>query len=88
MGYSSCGGYIMALDSVQTLADYLMVISAVSLSSTSIQRIGEERDILEDIMLMLVSFSSLSKNSAAAIFLISLYLGWLISTLLVFNEMC
>ena len=51
-GNGSWGGYIMALPSgLWILADCLMIISAVSQSSTSIQRMGEDWDILVDIML-------------------------------------
>ena len=68
------------------MADCLIMMSAISLSSTSIQSIGEEIDILEDIMLMLLSFSSLSRKSIAAIFLSSLYWGWFRSSLLMFSN--
>ena len=68
----------MALASLLTLADCLMSMSAVSLSLTSIHNMEEKSDIFEEIILMPESFNSLSKNSAAAIFLSSLYLGWFI----------
>ena len=80
------GGYIIAFASLRWMADCLIIMSAVSLSSNSIHRIGEATDILEETIFILFSLSSLSRNSIAALFLISLNCGWFRSSLFIFND--
>ena len=80
----------MALPSgLQTFANCLMIMSAVVWSSNSIQRIGEDWDILVEIILMSeLNLSSLSRNSFAASFLMSLYLGSLMSSMMGLADKC
>ena len=64
------GGYIMALPSgLRTFADCLMIMSAVVWSSTSIQRIGEDWDILVD----MIFISELILSSYQGILLLPLF---------------
>ena len=61
---------MIALASLRRMADCLMILLTMSLSSTSIHRIGEDSDILDDtiLMLMSVNFSLCSRNSDANAF--------------------
>ena len=88
-GNNSWGGYIMAMPlGLQILADCLIIMSAVSLSSSSIHKIGDDWDILVDIIVGGCSFSSLTRNSDAASFLMSLYFDWLMSSVMGVADMC
>ena len=79
----------MALASgLRIFADCLIIMSAVSQSSTSIQRMGEDRDILVDIMLRWGGFNSFPRNSVADAFLMSLYLGRLMSSVMGLADKC
>ena len=49
---------------------------------------GEDRDILVDIMLRWESFNSFSRNSVADAFLMSLFLGRLMSSVMGLADMC
>ena len=80
----------MALPSgLRILADCLINMSAVSLSSSSIHRMGDIWDFLVDKILRWVFIlSSLSRNSMAAAFLMSLYFGSFMSSVMGVAEMC
>merc|ERR1712240_639251 len=66
---NSGGGYMIALSSRLRIDDCFCMFSAISSLWTSIHNIGDVVDSFDDIIVAVVTFSSFSRKSCAAIFL-------------------